>query len=423
MKLWGCKIFTGFAGETIDFGEIEFKNGKISNVTALEQTTETPVFDSETIDARGKFVMPGMIDCECHLVQDSGPNAFTRIWNDTLTASMFNTMRNAERFLRRGFTTVRDCGDKQYETVFLRDKIKERKAPGPNIIACGMFIRVTKGHATGWEVDGPYSARHAVREDLSHKIDWVKIVVESSSVIPTQHEAGALQMLPDEIAAITEIATNYGKPVAAHIHTERGIISALENGVKTVEHCTALTPRVVELLKEKEAWGISTFTPYARMAEDTSGITSPGMHEYCSRVMETKVKYYAQAVKEGANLAFGTDAGAPLTYHGDSGYELACIMKYGELDAEHALEFVTTKAAKALQIEDQVGCLKKGFTADIKVINGDPTEDIYVCDDVAYVFKDGEMVCKDNAVLDIGTKELWEQKILTDVTRAIPERV
>ena len=422
MKLWGCKIFTGYAGETIEFGEVEFEKGVILNVSALPETTEPPVFDAETIDARGLFVMPGMIDCECHLVQDSGPSAFTRIWKDTLTASMFNTMRSAERYLRKGFTTVRDCGDKQYETVFLRDKIKEGKAPGPNIIACGMFIRVTKGHATGWEVDGPYSARKAAREDLSHGIDWVKIVVESSSVIPTQHEAGALQMLPDEIAAITEIAANYGRPVAAHVHTERGIVSALEHGVKTIEHCTALTPKVVDLLKEKEAWGISTFTPYARMAEDISGITSPGMHEYCSRVMETKMKHYARAIREGANLAFGTDAGAPLTYHGDSGYELACIMKYGEIDAEHALEFVTTKAAKALQIDDKTGCLKKDYAADIKVIDGDPLKDIYVCDDVAYVFKDGEMVCKDNAVLDVGTKELWDREILMEVTTPIPER-
>lgn len=422
MKLWGCKVFTGTAGETIEFGEVEFFEGKITRVSALPKDSPIPIFDSQTIDARGKFAMPGMIDCECHLVQDAGPSAFTRIWNGTLTESMFNTMRSAERYLRRGFTTVRDCGDKQYETVFLRDKIQEGKAPGPRIICCGMFIRVTKGHATGWEVDGPYSARQAARENMSHNIDWVKIIVESSSLIKSQYEAGALQMLPDEIEAICTVAHNYGKEVAAHIHTERGIISALTHGVKTIEHCTALTPTVVDLLEEKKAYGITTFTPYARMAVDTSGITSPGMHAYCDRVMETKIRYFGDAVKKDANLAFGTDAGAPLTYHGDSGYELACIMKYGGIDAERALELCTTKAAKALAIDDTLGKLQPGYIADIKVINGDPTQDIYVCDDVSFVFKEGELVCKDNQVLDVNTKELWDRRILMDVTKPIPER-
>ena len=229
-------------------------------------------------------------------------------------------------------------------------------------------------------------------------------------------------MLPDEIEAICTVAHNYGKQVAAHVHTERGIVSALTCGVRTIEHCTALTPIVVNMLKEKDAYGITTFTPYARMAVDTSGITSPGMHEYCDRVMETKSRYFADAIKNGANLAFGTDAGAPLTYHGDSGYELACIMKYGMIDAEHALEFVTTKAARALQLDDSLGELQPGYVADIKVINGDPTKDIYVCDDVAYVFKEGELVCVDNQLLDVNNRPLWDREILTEVTKPIPEK-
>ena len=405
--LWGCKIFTGAAENgVIEFGYVEFSNGVITRVSALAPGSPAPVFSEEILDGRGLTALPGYIDCECHFVQDSGPSAFKRMMEGTLSEAMFTTMRNAERFLRMGFTTVRDMGDKNYETLLMRDKIRDKKAMGPRILATGKAIRVTKGHFAGYEIDGPYEARRAVREHLSHKSDWVKLIASSSSVISTQYEAGATQMLYDEMDAICTVARNYGVPVAAHAHSVETISNCLRAGVKTIEHCTSMTPEVVDLLLEKDAWAVTTFTPYAAMCVDESGLTSPMMKEYSQRVMEIKTKYFADAVKAGVNIAFGTDSGAPLTYHGNSAYEIENLVKYG-MTMGQALAAMTSTAARLLGLDDRIGWLKEGYTADITVVNGDPYQKLSALEDTAYVFQGGELVCRDGCLLDKNTAPLY----------------
>jgi len=396
-KLWGCKIFNGTKGGVIDFGAVEFEGDKIKKVEALPKDSVIPA-GADIIDAAGMTALPGFFDCETHLVMDGNHGCVARMTAGSSALAMFNAVKNAESFLLKGVTTIRDLGDKSYETLLLRDMIKAGKSKGPTIYASGMPIRCTGGHFTGHMVDGVDEARKAVREVIHKGVDVVKVISSSSTLTRGQYEVGVLELMEDEMRAIAEYAHACCRPVASHAHSEAAIRNSLLAGADTIEHGTSMTAPNIELMLKKGAWLIPTFTPYVRMSRDTTGSTPDNFKRFTGRVMETKSEYFIKAFKAGVKIAMGTDAGAPMTPHGYVAGELGFMMEAG-LTAEQALLAATSAAAALLGIEKEVGVLKEGYTADIAVVKGDPLQDIKTLDNVAMVFQNGRLVVKDGRLM------------------------
>jgi imidazolonepropionase-like amidohydrolase len=396
LELWGCKIFNGASEGDIEFGRVEFENGKIIQIESLPEGGIYQKLDG-VIDARGCTVLPGFIECEGHLGLDGSPTSNAKMKTESTLDIFITCIKSAARFLEKGVTTVRDLGDKAYETVKFRDEVKAGAFKGPRILAAGMPIRATHGHFVGYEVDGADQARNAVRKAIHNGVDVVKLISSNSKIDKSRNDVGAPELLQDEMRIVCDIAHNFGKKVASHAHSKVAVYNSIMAGVDSVEHGTMLSEEIIDLMVAHKTWLVPTFAAYDIMAGDES-LLEPRWRNFAKEVIAVKGPWFRKALDAGVKIAMGTDAGSPLNRHGNVARELSCMVQWG-MTPKQALASCTSEAAELLGIEDEVGFLKEGYTADITVVKGDPTHDIQAVDNIFMVFQSGRMIVKDGKLL------------------------
>jgi imidazolonepropionase-like amidohydrolase len=97
---------------------------------------------------------------------------------------------------------------------------------------------------------------------------------------------------------------------------------------------------------------------------------------------------FGRAYKAGVKIAFGTDAG--VYAHGKNALEFQYMVEAGMPPME-AIKAATTSAADLLGLNDQVGSISKGKSADIVAVAGDPLTDITTLQHIAFVMKEGKI--------------------------------
>jgi imidazolonepropionase-like amidohydrolase len=98
---------------------------------------------------------------------------------------------------------------------------------------------------------------------------------------------------------------------------------------------------------------------------------------------------FREAVHQGVNIAFGTDAG--VEPHGGNAREFS-LMTEGGLSSAAALRAGTSGAADLLGISAEAGTLEKGKRADVIAVAGDPIADIHATEKVLFVMQQGRVV-------------------------------
>ena len=114
--------------------------------------------------------------------------------------------------------------------------------------------------------------------------------------------------------------------------------------------------------------------------------------EYLRKNIETtdiQRRGFAAAVKAGAKMTFGTDAGVYM--YGLGARQFAYMVRYG-MTPMQAIQSATTEASRALRMEGQVGTVASKAYGDLIAVKGDPLTDIRVLEHVDGVIKDGKLV-------------------------------
>jgi imidazolonepropionase-like amidohydrolase len=98
---------------------------------------------------------------------------------------------------------------------------------------------------------------------------------------------------------------------------------------------------------------------------------------------------FAKCVKAGVRIAHGTDSG--VYPHGHNAKNLAYYVRCGLTPAQ-TIQSATRWSAELLGWQDRVGAIRPGLLADLIAVTGDPTDDVSLLEDVAFVMKGGEVV-------------------------------
>ena len=395
------------AGNIIDVetGNIESKKSIVIRNSLIASVSDGYINKSdfqEYYDLKDSYVLPGLMDAHVHLAQEYVPKAE----RDLKVEPEFNAIfaaANALKTLNAGFTTVRNVGDGGMETISLRNAINKGIVPGPRILTSGKTIATTGGHGDPTNglptdlyepptpeegvVDSFEDIKKAVRQRYKDGTDGIKITA-TGGVLSVAKSGENPQFTNNELEALISIAKDYGLWVAAHAHGKEGMLRAVNAGVTSIEHGTFMDIEVMDAMKKNGTYYVPTILAGEWVAEKSRidnffpELVRPKAAKIGPQILDT----FTKAHKYGVKIAFGTDSG--VSAHGDNWQEFVLMVKGGMSPLE-SIQSATLETAKLFKLENEIGKIKIGFSADIIALRNNPLENIESLKDISFVMKEG----------------------------------
>jgi len=390
------RIVDGTGAPPIADGRVVIDAGRI--IAAGPKATIKLPGGADLVDGSGKTLLPGLVDVHVHDPSDA----------------------NMALYLRCGVTAIRFAGGAQRSLLDLRSRIERGETPGPRVFSCGHMLDATPHAWPGaYAIDTPIEARRVVRRAvLEEKVD---------AILATH------RVSPATLAAVVEAAHELDVPVTGQIWTSNARDAAasgmdgLENTSRIPEHPSfgperlfarhsvsgrlatlahlwdaaepARLAEIAHLLAERQvalAPELVSFEAWGRFAEaDTrsdpewpapadprlplherhvSYIASewtPDDFAAQQRAFDKYRSFCADYVRGGGPLVTGSDLSFGGIYiHREIGHFVAA-----GISPLQAIRAATRAAASALG-RDDLGQITPGRTADLIVVDGDPTADI-----------------------------------------------
>jgi imidazolonepropionase-like amidohydrolase len=393
-------------GAYIAQGAVRIEGGRILEAGVFADVRAHSPVNVKVIDLGNLTMLPGLIDCHTHLMarMDDGPDGYLlSLATKPEAMRALEGAADARATLRAGFTTVRDVESEgsNYADVALRDAIEAGLVEGPRMQVATRAIAATgqyhpfgvspnlRDFPTGAQnITGADEARRAVREQISHGADLIKVYADWN--YPT--------LTLEELRAIVEEAHKMKRKVAAHAATPEGIRNAVDAGVDSIEHGFGVTRETLDLMKTKGIFLVPTLggIDLDEALADEKGPADPRKSEGRARFHRQSEAEVRQAIEAGVRIAVGFDA-ATATHQGRNAEELIALNRRG-LSAIETIRDATLNAAELIGWANRVGSLEPGRVGDIIAVDGDPLADITVLRTVRFVMKGGE-VAKDVAAL------------------------
>jgi imidazolonepropionase-like amidohydrolase len=365
-------IFDGESADLVE-GAIHVVDGRIAAIG-------DPQPAERTIDARGRTVIPGLIDAHLHAYGNA--LSLLEIESSPLSYLALAGARRLERALHRGFTTVRDVagGDPG-----LAKAIADGLIAAPRYLYTGPALTQTGGHAdprpgdadlcacnshTGEIVDGVDPLRRAVRDRFRRGAHAIKIMT-SGGVISLTDPIRIPQYSPEEVRAVTDEAARRGSYVAAHAYSPEAIVHSVENGVRSIEHGNLLDAATAELMAARGAYLVPTLVTYDAMDRRGPELGLSRIAQHKNReVLDAGRTAVELARTAGVRVGFGTDLMGALEDEQLEGVRLQVEVD-GPLEA---LRSMTSVNADLIGRAD-LGRVEVGGLADLLLLDGNPLED------------------------------------------------
>lgn len=373
-------------------------------IVKVENGPGPQIVSSDTIQINlgDKVLLPGLIDLHVHLTSDPGGD-FRDEAVDSDEWGVVTGVKNAALTVKAGFTTVREAGSAQNTGFALRRGTAEGKIDGPRIVAAGPALSIVGGHGdvsgfredvlmaldTGYTCTGAVECAEKVRKASKMGADVIKITA-TGGVLSQQGRGLEAHFTSAEMSSIADTAHSLGLKVMAHAHGARGMEAAAAAGIDTIEHATFADEAALKVMKAKGTVLVPTLMALEGVrARLGKGIYTPTVEVKAKQAIEAAGRQVTRAKAMGVTIAFGTDAG--VFEHGANGGEFALLVKAG-LTNQEALASATTVAAKTLGMENEIGRIAVGYSADMIAVDANPLTDIRTLEKVEWVMVRGRVI-------------------------------
>lgn len=356
--------------------------------------------NTEILDYSSATVTPGLVDAHTHILTAQGATeelAVDAVMNSS-EKRVLRAVGFAKSYLDAGFTTIRDLGNSgQYLDVEVRNAIENGYITGPRMLVFGPIIGSMDGQLSNLPVkdfdrvsrmeqsmvSGVEEAKKAVKEHIVQGVDVIKILAIG----------GRLTLSLDEMKAIVQTAHEQRVQVTAHCDRDWAVHAAIEAGVDGVEHGYGFKDATLELMAKKGIYLVPTYSSLDYSMQFNKVLGGKYTVEELKQGLTKMPVWLEQIRKSGVMMVAGSDAYYDMkeprgrnAKHTITGY-----YEFG-LPAEFVLKTATANAAKALQMENQIGVIKENAFADISVFGGDMTKEFKKSlHDVKLVMKNGKI--------------------------------
>ena len=409
-----------------------------NRIQRIGPTRSTPVpKGARRIDAKGKWVVPGLVDGHVHFFQSG--NLYTRpdVANfNAVVPYLDEVARNKARlpatfkvWLASGVTSVVDIGG-PFWNYEMRDAAR-KSAAAPRVAVAGPLVSMIDDPPLGLsdppiiKVTTPEEARALVQKELAYRPDYIKVWFI--------HQPGDDLAAQEAIVkAAGDAAHAAGVPLAVHATELLVAKASLRAGADYLVHSVEDEPvddEFLALAKRNHAlycptlfvrlgyrYALSnTWRPTAaerRLADpqilaamsDLARIPPEKRPERVVKAMANPPVPKVSAVElanlrkvwdAGIPVVMGTDAGNIGTLHGPSVFREMQLMIDAGLSPLQVLHSATVNGAKAMRMERDTGTLQAGKLADLVILDADPLADVQNLSRIHRVIKDGRVFAPD----------------------------
>ena len=364
---------------------IVVENEKIVAITATADVSADKV-----VDCQGKYVIPGLINMHVHTPGSGFPKKKESdsrklaqfMMSNPVTSLIAKAMckNYVQTELYSGTTTIRTVGGLGHIDSSLRDDIQNNKFAGPRMLTSDMAVTIPGGHMEGSVAYGAKDDEDFVRfikENVKSGVNWIKIMITGGVLdAKVKGEPGEMRMNAHQVKLCCDTAHTLGLKVCAHVESPKGVVVALENGVDTIEHGSDMDEATLALFKERNASLICTISPAVPLSKISPEITKANeMVVYNSQVlMDSILEGTKKCLKNGVKVGLGTDTVCPFVTHYDMWRELEYAHKLLGVSRKEALYLGTLSNAEILGLDQEIGSLEVGKSADFVVVNDNPLD-------------------------------------------------
>ena len=346
-----------FDGERIiELTSVKVEDGIITEIAKSIKASE----EDEIIDGKGKTLMPAL------------SNAHVHAW----------APQSLMEAAKAGVLNVMDMhGVETYQSAMRQLKDSTNYA---RYYVAGYAATAPEGHGTqfGFPVPTltePEEAKKFIEDRVKANVDHIKIIVEPWKAT----------LDSKTVAALIEEAHKVDKIAVVHVSRLEDAVDVISNDADGLVHIwwdKQLEDSQLKTLSEEKSFFV---IPTLLTTLEVFKTFGKGAEKFLSK--DQLLSEVRKMYKAGIPILAGTDPpNANINYGTDLYKELELIAEAG-LPTIEVLKAGTTNVTKAFGLEN-IGFIKKGYTADLILIDGDVTEDIKSLSSINKVWKAGKVV-------------------------------
>ncbi|MGH7459510.1 MAG: amidohydrolase family protein [Longimicrobiales bacterium] len=427
LAITGGTVIDGTGRQPIADGVVLVENGRITAVGSARDVRVPAAATS--VDARGKFIIPGLMDANLHL--------FLNLDLETLIKYEERyheiVLEAAQIALKSGQTTVFDTWGPRAPLVRARDMINTGKAPGSRIYLAGNIIGfdgplsadfranaapfVSKAFAKRtnetWEQGTgrsllwltPEEVGAAIREYTKKEVDFLKF--GGSGHV----DMNFISFSPRAQKAIVDEGHRANLTVQAHTTSVESLDMAIEAGVDIVTHgdisgpTRAIPDETIRKLVERGV-AVSALPVTER---HVAAMEKHAPNRTLLPYFKVAKANHRNMIKAGVRLLVSTDAGIehpllmsesqsvaadtvdPRVRLGEGHFNAMVALEEEGMDRMEILKAATSNIAKAYKLPD-IGSLEAGRIADVVILDANPLESARNYRRIHTVIKDGKVI-------------------------------